>query len=589
MRLNETRRRDESGAYAVMFGFLAVVLLGMSALAVDLGNAVARKSDAQGQADFAALAGGAELDNQTSGTIPNTVLSAVRDYLNQNDPLDAGCTGPCVANNAQLTNGNYADGEVVWSNGGLRVFTPEDQVDYGFAGIFGVDEKQVQGDATVGVFSPGNGALPMYAVSGCDYGVQTIKDPAGQEDPDVASGLEFPAHTNATTDNPGTLAITSPSDSQIDLVSPPAAVTELVSVHSSNGTFTKTNGNDRSHYTVTKIGFFKDTTVVEVPVVGVNANDAWITTVPASVAGTEGIWWIRVYVEGTAAPTDVIPMWSAMDKAVPFRVGIPELECDAGSSDGNFGTLTLPRTDVVSADDLPVNIAESFQKPLTLAIHDTVAANGECTEGVSGAIVSGDPNPGLMPGTNCVDTLTGLRSNDATSGFISGLSTSKGFVAGRLNAEDGPTNPDCGRSDYTIDLGPNDYLINNDTLSCFLTDSGNLTSITSPTYNSGARLNEDIYDSPRFFFMPVLDVEASSGGSGRYSIIDFRAGFITSETEFATKASSDATDDNGLITHANLVSQVKVIFFNQNALPSSTDGAVSDYLGVGPKILRLID
>lgn len=590
MQLSQPRRRDESGAYAVLFAMLAIVLVGLSALAVDLGNAIARQSDAQGQADFAALAGGAELGTESSGTIPAAALSAVREYLNHNDPLDAGCTGPCVANNAQLTNGNRNDGEVVWNNGGLRVYTPQDRVDYGFAGIFGIDDKQVQGDATVGVFSPGSGALPMYAVSGCDYGTQTIKDPAANVDPDVASGLEFPDHTNPTTDNPGTLSLTSPSDSQIDLVSPAAPVSELVSVHSSNGTFTKTNGNDLSHYSVTEIGFFKGSTVVAVPVTGVTASDAWITTVPASVAGVEGIWWIRVKVQGTNTPTGVLPQWSAMEKAVPFRVGIPELECEAGASDGNFGTLTLPRGDMNSPGDfLATNISESFDDPLSLAIHGGADSSGHCTAGVNGAIESDIPNPGLMPGTNCVDTLTGLRSNDATAGFITGLDTSRGHVDGRLDATNSPTNPDCGRSDYTIELGSDDYLINNDTLSCFLTDDGNLTSILSPTYNSGARLHEDIYDSPRFFWLPVLSVEAASGGSGTYSIIDFRAGFITNETEFATKASSDASGDNGFIVHANLIAQVKVIFFNSEALPATTDGQVGDYLGVGPKILRLID
>jgi hypothetical protein len=41
--------------------------------------------------------------------------------------------------------------------------------------------------------------------------------------------------------------------------------------------------------------------------------------------------------------------------------------------------------------------------------------------------------------------------------------------------------------------------------------------------------------------------------------------------------------------HSNLIEQVKVIFFDEDALPSTTDGPVGTYLGVGPKIMRLID
>jgi hypothetical protein len=34
---------------------------------------------------------------------------------------------------------------------------------------------------------------------------------------------------------------------------------------------------------------------------------------------------------------------------------------------------------------------------------------------------------------------------------------------------------------------------------------------------------------------------------------------------------------------------MKVIFFNKNALPDRTNGAVTAYFGVGPKIIRMID
>ena len=72
-----TPKRDERGAYALLTAILAIVLMSIAALAVDIGNAVARKSDVQGQADFAALAGAGQLGTQAAGTIPTAVLDAV--------------------------------------------------------------------------------------------------------------------------------------------------------------------------------------------------------------------------------------------------------------------------------------------------------------------------------------------------------------------------------------------------------------------------------------------------------------------------------------------------------------------------------
>ena len=493
----------------------------------------------------------------------------------------------CVVS-GDLIDGDYENGEVLWAQNytgsedfcgpsGLCVISPREKVDYGLAGIIGINEKWVQASATVGLFSPGRGPLPMYAVSGCDFGTQTIKDPAGGHVISVADNLAFPSDTNDAD-------ISTINPTQVDV-----GESSLMTVTGSG--FVDTNGNVANRRKVTTVGFFRNdgsNPTPATPTVTVTNTDA-VVNIPPAVYNTEGVWWIRVYKERTP-PTAATSKWSPMDEAVPLRVGAPELECEAGSSDGNFGTLTLPRQDVNSpSDDLPVNIADTLDDPLTLAIHVGAAVNGQCTSGVNGAITSGDPNPGLKPGTNCVDTLTGLRSNDATSGFITGLDTSRGHIDGRLDASNHPTNPDCGRSDYSIALGRNSYPINNDTLSCFLTDGGTLASIMTSGYSGDARLSDEIYSSPRFFWLPVLKVEPSSGGSNKYSIIDFRPGFITNETSAATKSASDATGDNGFIVHSNLVEQVKVIFFDEDALPSTTDGEVGDYLGVGPKIMRLID
>jgi Flp pilus assembly protein TadG len=89
------RRDDERGVIAVMFALFLVVVLGIVALVVDLGNARQQRREAQASADAAALAGGEAIEsgmNSSTGTIPwSTVVTQVKNYAKANDniPLSA--------------------------------------------------------------------------------------------------------------------------------------------------------------------------------------------------------------------------------------------------------------------------------------------------------------------------------------------------------------------------------------------------------------------------------------------------------------------------------------------------------------------
>jgi hypothetical protein len=100
-----------------------------------------------------------------------------------------------------------------------------------------------------------------------------------------------------------------------------------------------------------------------------------------------------------------------------------------------------------------------------------------------------------------------------------------------------------------------------------------------------------ILSSPRFFYVPVLAVEPTSGGSQTYSIIDFRPAFITNETATTTSVKGSHTGDsnNGLVVQGNDIKRIKVVFFNDKALPMEGDIPIIDYLGVGSRVIRLID
>ena len=104
-------------------------------------------------------------------------------------------------------------------------------------------------------------------------------------------------------------------------------------------------------------------------------------------------------------------------------------------------------------------------------------------------------------------------------------------------------------------------------------------------------LHQDILSSPRFFYVPVLAIQPANGGSQTYSIVDFRAAFLTDETSTtnAIKGSKTGTNNNGLYVQGNDIKQLKVVFFNDAALPIDGDIPIIDYLGTGNRVIRLID
>jgi Flp pilus assembly protein TadG len=589
-------RRSERGAVAVLVALLSIVMFAMAAIAVDLSNTFVRKRDVQRQADFAALAGGSELGNQTSGAVPASVVDAVRDQLNgdsvvSNLPQDDETGGATPVTSSDLTDTDLTNGQVRFANGGLQVLAPEVTVDFSFSpvvqGLLGSapedleEETKVIADATVGVFSPGTGVMPVYAVSGCDFGNQTITDPASG----LVTDPPIPTLAHDTDTNETTLEDLTPREVAKD----------------ASGVSVTLKGKDFED--ATKVGFFRGDDADPALVVEQNTfsspsplpaggydkagNGSMTFVIPDAVTTEETAWYVRVFQAGS------VNKWSARDEAQPLRVGDAVLECDSGSTDGNFGTLKLPRNNPgPDSSWIPVNMAVGLEAPLSLAIHSTPAADGKCSGGVDGAVVSIKPD--LKPGTNCSDTDTGLAANVATEGMISGYPGYSGRLVATSSStsEGGGCAPDGSDDPRTVTVSSS-YDINNDVLTCFLTDgSTSLADIVSPSYSGGPVLSSDIYSSPRFFWQPVLDVDPASGGSGYYSIVDFRPAFLTDEIVAAStiRGTHTATMENGLKVETNKVKQMKVIFFNADALsPDDSGVVVTPYLGVGPRILRLID
>lgn len=617
-------RRNEDGVTAVVFGLCALLLFSLGAIAVDLGNTFARKRDVQAQADFAALSAG-ELLPATAASKPQ-ILARVVSYLNKNQPQTDGSAQACfVTKNCvtatQMTDGNDANGEVhyghynsataswVVNNNQLTVLAPPAQVNFGLANVMGHSKAMVQATATVGIVVPANGVMPMYAAAGCDYGQQTLTDPANGQ-----VGLQ------ASLNSPGdTLDLKLDSGATLT-GSDPGLLPAQINVNST-GSLTITKGQaGKALNKVNYVGFFRDLNQdnpnglpsfvpYAVPTTGKDGTGKSVTVaagqIPAIVTQYPSLWFVRLsehayYPVPPALPTasTAYSQWTKANQALPLRVGdsiFARCTSSTGAkNDGNFGTLNLPRTDVNSADWLPANIAKGLQNDappnkLTLAIYppgSPAPYPQTCSSAQSYSVISTTTgNPTLKENTNCAGTDTGLTANTSTKGLITGVN---GTIPGRLADPAKPTT--CGPVGGPT--APTPYAgipLNNDTLACFLIPSTDKTlgDISTPGYAGPEVLDPLVYGSPRFFWVPVFNAQASHGTSSLYPIIDFRPAFLTDQPLTANKTNLPSpTATNGLLVNNNGITAMTIIFFNINALPANADG--SRPRGPGEKIVHLI-
>jgi hypothetical protein len=604
-RLIRRRRRNERGAVAVLVALLSVVLLSMAAMGVDLGQAWAQKRQVQAGGDLATEAGagikGANLPK--TGTVHSCSYGAsgalatdqavkdIADYLaRQADPDGTGTYSSLVASlPTQLTDCDTKNGEVVYGNpkftagawtvpfnkNQVSLISPPKHVDFGLAGIMGFHGVDVNGVSTVEIRSPKMATLPFYAFSGCDYGPQTLQQPNNGQSASTVN-LYLPNDTNNAT-----LTSVTPDSYPVEST---GTVTEPITIAGTNLTG------------VTQIGFFEsgnvgtgpvpvtiDTTKFTVNAAGTQITVPDIPDQTRGVAGVQEFWYIRVMKNG---------LWSAVytgNHGNPvlntpiLTIGDPPLVCGQGSSAGNFGTIKLSHNGFNGWDSIgAANVALGLDS--TLAMYPPGGpADGTCSSAQTTTVLW------TAEGTNCVDTDTGMSANVATGGFL-GLGSSKVPSGEYLLKPNGKTKcANGGTSEATTVLM--NQSINNDTLSCFFTNSTvHVGDVDSGNYTQPAPVISDaIYDSPRFGYVPVLPVQPANGGSKKYQIIDFRACFITDQPASAVKGDPPNTG-NGIVTDTNGIRSIEVIFLNPDALPNPpVKNGTINYVGSGEKVPLLVN
>lgn len=591
MKQTKRSRGNHDGAVAITVAASALMLFGIAALAVDLGNGMARKRDVQSQSDLAALAAAGSLPGAKSATDASVVAAAK--YLNHNQPQSDGAS--CVATEtcvtaAQLVDNNAANGEIYFESATrVRVIAPPARVQFGLANAIGFNNLSVRAEATAGIFSAGPPVMPVYAAYSCSWGPQSITAPASGGTAGTAPELYAPDETNKSTLDPRGNPPSNPDPSRVD-VNPAAGILTI-------------RGDKLAD--VTKIGFFANggSAPVEVAVATASNSSVTVAYPIAGVTDAEGLWWIRVWGPGNGA--NAPSSWSAVEasngtlQTIPFQVGDPYLRCAATSSDGNYGTLKLPRTDVndsASGGWLPHNMALGLQDPLSLAIYPgSPSVTATCSPGDTAPTVYSTTtgNPTLKRLTNCVQTDPGLSSTSASAGLITGPLSG---VPGRLAK---PTTKDCDpdggseERDVVINgaTGDKTYSINNDILTCFFVDSTSATvgDVSKPTWTGDAVIKDDIFSSPRFFWQPVLK-QVPTTGSSEYKIIDMRPAFLTGESASSTKATPDLDAENGVKIVNKAVDELQVVFLNWRAIQQPDGGPVIDWLGGDlPKLVRLVN
>jgi hypothetical protein len=138
-----------------------------------------------------------------------------------------------------------------------------------------------------------------------------------------------------------------------------------------------------------------------------------------------------------------------------------------------------------------------------------------------------------------------------------------------------------------------------------------------PAVTPNGALKADIYSSARFFWVPVLSTalapNANANDAGAYPILTFRPVFITQQqhtgvaeldlvldavdsvvkTLLNIDAPTDPTDpgDHGILMQGTELRALRFMTIEPSALPvvpTNFSGPTSDYLGVGPKIVKLV-
>lgn len=280
----------------------------------------------------------------------------------------------------------------------------------------------------------------------------------------------------------------------------------------------------------------------------------------------------------------------------------------------------IPQADLISPS-VPATISDMLN-----AVNDPSVLFKCNNTGDNRKDIGGNIQTGQTP--NCVHLEQGATDDhEFTDGFLAApQSTVTGTVAGRLvctTERPCPANRRVPISSASLGL-PAGYQVNDDRFTDFVKPASlldaamffNLTTYLTPGIpgvTPDSKLLPDIYSSHRFFWVPVVAVPAQSASPGNtagdYPILTFRPVFVTQnqpsgipsvdfvldlvDSWVRTLLGIDASDDHGILMDPGTgkLRALRFMTIEPTALPAvPTDytGPTSEYVGTGPKIVRLV-
>lgn len=368
-----------------------------------------------------------------------------------------------------------------------------------------------------------------------------------------------------------------------------------------------------------------------------------LVTIPAEVISKAGTWEVRVGTNKSGSWE-----WSAENKAATFTVDLPTVTQDLlgcarlvksprGMQDGTPGNLQLNLREGLDHNLTTHPQVAQLSLPSPLTVPNLLSSlNGpaglfKCNSGDDVKDTGGSLSKGLTP--NCMVLQQGSSTySEFTEGILGSETTvpedpvtgaPARQVAGRLICTSAKP---CGRS-FTLTVDGTTRTVNDDRLEDFIIEERrsllthaaffNLSTYLLdgiPAVTPDSAFESDLYASHRFMWAPVIsapNVTESGNDAGSYPILTFRPIFITQDVPSGIGLDSvdmvldlvdlwvrtllgiDATDDHGLVmsSDGNTLRALRFMTIEPTALPAVMEGyagPVTDYLGVGPKIIRLV-
>ncbi|NYG56384.1 pilus assembly protein TadG-related protein [Nocardioides perillae] len=644
------RPRDERGAVAVFTAVVSVVLMVVAGLAVDLGNTWARRGQLQVQADRAAVFASQFLPAHTDAQ-EAVVAQAVAWYLACNPVPGQREMHPempvCPTDVRAVTTAAYA-GRLLDAVAGpagsvsfpapnqVSVTTPTARVEFGLGRAAGAEGTEQQKRATARVNSPG--PLAPMALS-----IDCLLDAGGS----LLSGVLPFGYVSTTHKGGGGATPTVTTTWPLAAAAPrlnglvPGRVTQQLtgtppSVAVSGSEWPELLPGQRF-----AVAFARGSGLarVEVQVPGTLVLDGGrnrrrlgqvSVTLPAVVASTAGEWQVKVVTQTVVGSTVTSTAYSSDTSAVdvdPVLAGATPVSCGR--------LLKSPRAGTQANANFPLNFQHGIdhlidswpaavpQGALDGALLRQVASGAACSgsNGVSVTDTNGNHH-GDVP--NCVVT---MMSNAYEAGFHDGLVG----PAGRLTCtQSAPCRP--GES-VLVD----GRLVNDDELLDFVrvpslltpatfSDTGRYLSRDAPVTPTSV-FDRSIYDSHRFMWVAVVSTLGATSAvqAGDYPVLTFRPVFITGPEAFTDLPLLDpasilglpglqpamatvittidtamrellqagVTEQDGLLFDSSgRLSAVRFVTISPDALPAvpaDYTGPEAEYVGVGPRIVRLVE